>query len=333
MDVRRICLNKYVQRSRYFLCPKGSSRRCSMHRSLELRELFFFFRIFTSGSNEQSLKNILLTLSPVIGAIAAGNCVVIKPGSYAYHSSDAMVRLIPKYMDSDCIVCIEGNRQITQAILAQRFDAMFFTGSPSVGKVVAEAAAKQLCPVVLELGGKSPCLITESVGSAFTVHGGTGGCVRIAARRVLWGALLNSGQTCVRPDTFYVHESVADEFINEMVAAIKDFYGGDTRNSPFYGRLVNDAAFQRLSKCLNDGKKYMVYGGATDAKERFIEPTIFDFGSDWDAFAQSELMQDEIFGPVSDVGGWIDRELTLFVSIADPNHSLFGLGSPGYTIH
>lgn len=245
-----------------------------------------------------------MTLSPVIGAIAAGNCVVIKPGSYAYHSSDAMVRLIPKYMDTDCVVCIEGNRQITQAILAQKFDAMFFTGSPSVGKVVAEAAAKQLCPVVLELGGKSPCIITESVGSAFTIHGGTGGCVRVAARRVLWGALLNSGQTCVRPDTFYVHESVADEFINEMVAAIKDFYGGDTRNSPFYGRLVNDAAFQRLSKCLNDGKNYMVYGGSTDAKERYIEPTIFDFGSDWEAFAKSELMQDEIFGPVSFSKAW-----------------------------
>jgi len=225
---------------------------------------------------------------------------VIKPGSYAYHSSDALVRLVSKYMDPDCIVCIEGNRHITQAILAQKFDAMFFTGSPSVGKVVAEAAAKQLCPVVLELGGKSPCIITESVANSFTVHGGSNGaCIRVAARRVIWGALLNSGQTCVRPDTYYVHESIADQFINEMVAAIREFYGPDAKASPFYGRLVNDSAFQRLNKCLVDAQKYMVYGGATDAKERYMEPSIFDFGKDWDAFAKSELMQDEIFGPVS----------------------------------
>jgi len=202
-------------------------------------------------------------------------------------------------MDPDAIVCIEGNRHITQAVLAQKFDAMFFTGSPSVGKIVAEAAAKQLCPVVLELGGKSPCIVTESVGTAFTVHGGSGACLSVAAKRIVWGALLNSGQTCVRPDTFFVHESVADEFINEMCSAIKDFYGGETRTSPYYGRLVNDAAFERLSKCLNDAKKYIVYGGATDAKERYMEPSIFDFGNDWDAFSRSELMQDEIFGPVS----------------------------------
>lgn len=260
--------------------------------------------------------NVLLTLSPVIGAIAAGNCVVIKPGSYAQHSAHAMVNLIPKYMDNECIVCIEGNRHITQAILAQKFDAMFFTGSPSVGKVVAEAAAKQLCPVVLELGGKSPCIITESVGSAFTLHGGSGGaCLSVAARRTIWGALLNSGQTCVRPDTYFVHESVADQYINECVAAIKEFYGGDCKNSPYYGRLVNDAAFERLTKCLNDGKKYIVYGGASDASERYMEPTLFDFGSDWEAFAKSELMQDEIFGPLLPIIRYkdLDTEVIPFI--------------------
>jgi len=273
--------------------------------------------------------NILLTLSPVVGAIAAGNCVMIKPGSYAYHSSHALVRLIPKYMDPDCIVCIEGNRQITQAILAQKFDAMFFTGSPSVGKVVAEAAAKQLCPVVLELGGKSPCIITESVGKAFTVHGGTGGCIAVAAKRAMWGALLNSGQTCVRPDTFFVHESVADQVINEMCAAIKEFYGADPKISPFYGRLVNDAAFQRLSKCINDGKKYLVFGGATDEKDRYMEPSIFDFGSDWEAFAKSELMQDEIFGPLIPVIRYsdLDREVIPFIRARPKPLALYMFGT------
>lgn len=238
--------------------------------------------------------NILLTLSPVIGAIAAGNCVLIKPGSYAYHSSHAMVRLIPKYMDNDAIQIVEGNRHIMQAILAQKFDAMFFTGSPSVGRVVAEAAAKQLCPVVLELGGKSPCIVTETAN------------VRVSARRAMWGALLNSGQTCVRPDYYLVHEKVADAFVNEMVNAIKDFYGGNTRESEYFGRLVNDSAFQRLSKCAAEAKKYMVYGGASDAKERYMEPTIYDFGKDFEAFAKSELMQDEIFGPLLPVVRYSD---------------------------
>lgn len=180
---------------------------------------------------------------------------------------------------------------------------MFFTGSPAVGKVVAMAAAKQLCPVVLELGGKSPCIVTESAKGAWTVPlalaGGDGGSLAVSARRIVWGALLNSGQTCVRPDTYLVHESVADEFINEMVKAIKEFYGAEgTSKSPYYGRLVNDAAFKRLSKALEDGRKYIVHGGNSDASTRYMEPTLFDFGTDWKAFEQSELMQDEIFGPL-----------------------------------
>jgi len=240
--------------------------------------------------------NILLTLSPLIGAIAAGNCVVVKPGSYAYHSSNAMVKLIPKYMDNDAIACIEGNRHITQAILAQRFDAMFFTGSPSVGRVVAEAAAKQLCPVVLELGGKSPCVVAESAN------------IYVAARRIAWGSLLNSGQTCVRPDYYLVHESVADAFVNELANTIKEYYGGDTRKSEFYGRLVNDAAYERLLKCAEDAVKYKVFGGSMDAKERYMEPTVYDYGKDFEAFAKSKLMSDEIFGPLLPIVRYSDLD-------------------------
>jgi aldehyde dehydrogenase (NAD+) len=246
---------------------------------------------------------ILLTLSPLIGAIAAGNCVVVKPGSYAFHSANVLVKLITKYMDNTAIVCIEGNRTITQAILAQKFDAMFFTGSPSVGRVVAEAAAKQLCPVVLELGGKSPCIVTETAN------------IKVSARRATWGALLNSGQTCVRPDYFMVHESVADEFIKEVISTIKDFYGGKPKESEYYGRLVNDAAFQRLSKCAEDAKQFLVAGGAVDAKERYMEPSIYDFGKDFDTFAKSVLMSDEIFGPLMPVVRYsdLDKQVIPFI--------------------
>ncbi|KAH9256669.1 hypothetical protein BASA81_005173 [Batrachochytrium salamandrivorans] len=246
--------------------------------------------------------NILLTLSPLIGAIAAGNCCLVKPGSYAYNSSHAMVRLIPLYMDTDCIACVEGNRQITTAILNEKFDAMFFTGSPSVGKIVALAAAKQLCPVVLELGGKSPCIVTESAKGSLTVPlamaGGAGGSLMVTARRIVWGALLNSGQTCVRPDTFFVHESVVDELIVNMITVMREFYSGEAYKSEYYGRLVNEAAFDRLEQCLETDKKYIAYGGSRKRDELFIEPTIVNFGSDWKAFENSALMSDEIFGPI-----------------------------------
>lgn len=214
-----------------------------------------------------------------------------------------MVRLVGQYMDPDAIICIEGNRQITGAILAEKFDAIFFTGSPSVGRVVAQAAAKHLCPVVLELGGKSPCIVTPSAN------------LYMSARRIVWGAMLNSGQTCVRPDTLFVHESVADEFVNQVAAAIKEFYGGDTKGSPYYGRLVNDAAFDRITKCMADAQKFKVYGGAMDKVERYIEPTVYDFGKDWPAFEKSELAQDEVFGPIIYFARYtdIDREVIPFI--------------------
>jgi len=230
--------------------------------------------------------NLLLTIQPMVGAIAAGNCVVVKPGSYSVNSSHVMVRLVNEYMDPDCIFAVEGNRTITNALLEQKFDKIFFTGSPFVGKVVAEAAAKNLTPVVLELGGKSPCIVDRTAD------------LNVAAHRYVWGATMNCGQTCVRPDYLMVHEAVADEFSRLVKSVITEYFGRDPSRSEFYGRLVNDNAFHRLKKCMDEDSKYLAFGGDHNAEQRYIEPTLFDFGNDIDAFANSQLMSDELFGPL-----------------------------------
>lgn len=225
---------------------------------------------------------MLLSIHPMIGAIAAGNCVVLKPGSYSESSGRALSRLVKQYMDPECVRCVEGNRHITGALLEEQFDMIFFTGSPFVGKVVAEAAAKHLTPVVLELGGKSPCIIDRSAD------------LYVAAHRIAWGALMNSGQTCVRPDYFMVHEAVADRFVALLKETIQEFYSGDPKGSEWFGRLINDAAFQRVSKCVQDAEQYLVHGGECDAAERYIAPSVFDFGTDFAAFENSEIMADEV---------------------------------------
>lgn len=227
-----------------------------------------------------------LTLSPVVGAIAGGNCVLIRPGSYSVHTSHAMCRLVDKYLDKECIRIAEGDRHLTTAILKERFDSIFFTGSGFIGKMVAEAAAKNLTPCILELGGKSPTIIDKS---AHLEH---------AAERVCWATFLNSGQTCVRPDFVLMHEDVADEFLKLVKAKIKLFYGEDASKTEFFGRVINAKAFERLQGLITKGQSQLVCGGKTDASERYVEPSVFDFGSNLDAFLNHPLMQDEIFGPL-----------------------------------
>jgi len=246
---------------------------------------------------------ILLQLQPVAAAIAAGNCVIMKPGSYSKNVATTITRLINKYMDTSCIRCIEGNRTITSALLEQKFDKIFFTGSPYVGKIIAEAAAKTLTPVVLELGGKSPCIIDRTAD------------LYVAAHRSGWGALMNSGQTCVRPDYFMVHEEIADKFISELIAVIKKFYNGNPQQSEWFGRLINDSAYKRLMKCVNNDGQYIVHGGGNDAAEKFIEPTIFDFKNDFEAFKNSDVMQDELFGPLIPIYRYsdLDDEVLQFI--------------------
>lgn len=239
---------------------------------------------------------VQLTLAPVVGAIAGGNCCLIRPGSYAVKTSHAMCRLVNKYMDSECIRIAEGDRTLTAKILEQKFDMICFTGSEFVGKLVAEAAAKHLTPCILELGGKSPAIIDKS---AHLTH---------AAQRLCWATFLNAGQTCVRPDFVLVHEEVADQFLKELKTAIKDFYTEDAKSTEYYGRIINAKAFERLAELVGKGKDSIVIGGASDAAQRFIEPTVFDFGRDLDSFRAQPVMQDEIFGPLLPVCRYSNTE-------------------------
>ena len=227
-----------------------------------------------------------LSLLPIVGAIAAGNCVVLKPGSYAVACSNIMTKMVNKYMDPECVICLEGNRQITTALLNERFDKIMFTGSGFVGKIVARAAAEHLTPCVLELGGKSPCIVDKNVD------------LEHAAERLIWGSFMNSGQTCIRPDFLMVHEAVADAFFRELKKAVVKMYGAEVHKTEWFGRCINDVAYERLAKLMDESKEFLIHGGQKNADDKYIEPSIYDFGTDMNAFTESSLMQDEIFGPL-----------------------------------
>lgn len=239
---------------------------------------------------------VQLSLLPVVGAIAAGNTVLVRVPSdkYSTHASRAMATLLEQYMDPSVVRCVEGARDATTAVLRQRFDIIFFTGGSYVGKMVAKAAAEYLTPVVLELGGKSPCIIDSSAD------------LTVAARRVTWGAFMNAGQTCVRPDYVMVHESVAEKFIAKVKDCIVQMYGRNAMESDYFGRIINSRAHQRLTKILQDNKEFISYGGKADEDNKFIEPTILDFGRDFKAFATSSSMADEIFGPIMPIFRYSD---------------------------
>jgi aldehyde dehydrogenase (NAD+) len=222
---------------------------------------------------------INLLLAPLVGALAGGNAAVLKPSEIAAHTSALMADLVPRYLDSEAVSVVEGGADETQALLDERFDLIFFTGGSHVGQIVLEKAAKHLTPVVLELGGKSPCLVDRDAS------------LEVAARRIAWGRFSNAGQTCVAPDYVLVHEAVELELLAHLRAAVNAFYGDDPRVSPDYCRIVNDRNFERLSKLLRDGE--VVCGGKAEAKERYIAPTILRRVS-----PEAPVMQDEIFGPI-----------------------------------
>jgi len=222
---------------------------------------------------------IQLLLVPAAGAIAAGNAVVMKPSEVSSATSAVLARLVPKYLDPRAVRIIEGAVAETTALLEQHFDHIFYTGNGTVGRVVMSAAAKNLTPVTLELGGKSPTVIDESAN------------VRVAARRIAWGKWMNAGQTCIAPDYVLVHKKVADRFIDEIGKAITEFYGSDARTSDSYGRVVSDRHFARLSSLMSGGK--VAIGGQTVADDRYIAPTVLV-----DVDVESQLMQEEIFGPL-----------------------------------
>ena len=227
---------------------------------------------------------IQLLLAPIIGALAAGNTVVAKPSEMAPASSAALARWIPKYL-AGAVTIVEGGVPETTELLAERFDHIFYTGNGRVGRIVMAAAAKHLTPVTLELGGKSPVYIDESVDMI------------AAARRIVWGKFMNSGQTCVAPDYVMGTDAALAKLAKELPLAIEDLYGAEPAHSLAYGRIVNDNAFARLTGLLahdlaDDAGSALVSGGSSDAGTRYIEPTVLYVD------AEAQLMEAEIFGPV-----------------------------------
>jgi len=222
---------------------------------------------------------VQLLLSPLVGAIAAGCTAVLKPSPYVPNVSLALERMIRSAFDEQYIAVVQGNRLVNKHLFSQKFDLIFFTGSPALARTVAAAAAENLTPMVLELGGKSPCIIGKDAN------------VRLAARRIAWGKTLNAGQTCIAPDYVLIHPDVKDAFIEAFAAAMQRLHGDDVKAGRHYVRMVSEKAFDRVSGYLQEGK--IRYGGATDAAERFIEPTLLD-----DVRPDAEVLKTEIFGPV-----------------------------------
>ncbi len=220
-----------------------------------------------------------LVLNPLIGAMAAGNCAIIKPSELTANTSAVIAKIIRENFDEAYIAVVEGGVETTQQILAQRFDTIFFTGSTNVGRIVMKAAAEHLTPVTLELGGKSPAIVAEDAD------------LDLSARRIVWGKFLNAGQTCVAPDYLLVHEDVKEELIQLLDQYIKQFYGQDPAASPDFARIINERHFQRLSGLLQNSNVRI--GGATNATANYIAPTVMDQVS-WN----HPVMQEEIFGPL-----------------------------------
>ena len=225
---------------------------------------------------------VQLLAEPLVGAIAAGNCAVLKPSELTPHVSEAMYQIVHSTFKEEYIACVEGGVEVNQELLSQKFDYIFFTGSERVGRIVMKAAAENLTPVTLELGGKSPVIIEKTAN------------IKEAARRIAWGKLMNAGQTCVAPDYVLVDESRKQQFLTEMKTAFSHLYGKEIKKNPDFGRIVNERHMERLQKILEQDAKYLFCGGEADALQRYIEPAILDLGKDQNAAS----MQEELFGPI-----------------------------------
>ncbi|NWW42640.1 AL3B1 dehydrogenase, partial [Pedionomus torquatus] len=222
---------------------------------------------------------IHLVLVPLMGAIAAGNCVVVKPSEITKNSETLVAEALPNYLDKDCFAVVTAGVQETTRLLENKFDYIFYTGIPSVGRIIMTAAAKHLTPVTLELGGKNPCYVSDTCD------------VQTVARRVAWGRFFNAGQTCIAPDYVLCSVEMRDKLLVALRKAINDFYGSNPRESPDFGRIGGDKHFQRLQALLGSGQ--VVIGGESDEAERYIAPTVLV-----DVEPSDPVMQEEIFGPI-----------------------------------
>ena len=222
---------------------------------------------------------VQLLLNPLVGAISAGCNAVLKPSPYVPNVSKVIEEMIAETFAQEYIAVVQGNRNVNVALLEQRWDIIFFTGSPALAKTVMAAAAKYLTPVILELGGKSPCIIDKDAD------------LKLTAKRLAWGKTLNSGQTCIAPDYILIHKDIKDAFVKAFGEEVQNLHGKDIKADRHYVRMVNDKAFERVSSYIKDSK--VLYGGSFDAETRFIEPTLLD-----NPALDSPVMTEEIFGPV-----------------------------------
>ncbi|MBT9313646.1 aldehyde dehydrogenase [Leptothoe kymatousa] len=220
-----------------------------------------------------------LMMSPLVGAIAAGNCAILKPSEHAPATAKVVSDLIAATYEPGYITVFEGDADTSQQLLAEKFDHIFFTGGTAIGRIVMAAAAKHLTPVTLELGGKSPCIIDADIN------------LDHAARRIAWGKFINAGQTCIAPDYLLIDHTIKEAFLAKLKSAIHHFFGHNPAQSPDFSRIINQRQFDRLTALLNSGTT--IVGGETDASTRYIAPTVLD-NVTWD----SAVMADEIFGPI-----------------------------------
>ncbi|GAB1544328.1 aldehyde dehydrogenase [Scytonema sp. NUACC21] len=222
---------------------------------------------------------INLILVPLVSAIAAGNCAILKPSEIAPHTSGVIAEIIQKTFEPSFITVVEGGVETSQELLAEKFDHIFFTGGTGVGKIVMSAAAQNLTPVTLELGGKSPCIVDDSINVEYT------------AKRIVWGKFSNAGQTCTAPDYLLVTRKIKRDLLNSIKKHIHKFYGDEPSKSHSYARIINQKHFSRLSEFLKDGE--ILVGGDSRLEELYIAPTVIEQVS-W----EDKVMQEEIFGPI-----------------------------------
>ncbi|MDJ1089740.1 aldehyde dehydrogenase [Macrococcoides caseolyticum] len=228
-----------------------------------------------------------LVMSPLIGALAAGNCAVVKPSEMTPQTSMVVQEILEEVFPPDYVKVVQGEKEVTSQLLDERFDYIFFTGSTKVGQIVYEKASKHLTPVTLELGGKSPVIIDDTSN------------LKVAAERIAFGKFMNAGQTCVAPDYILIDNEIKMKFVEALQATIQEFYGAQIEQNEDFGRIVNDNHFNRLVNIIEDSRQQVIYGGESNADELFVAPTII-----LDPKLSDSVMQQEIFGPILPIIGY-----------------------------
>ncbi len=220
-----------------------------------------------------------LIFSPLIGAISAGNCVVIKPSEISVNTSKLIFNLINDNFPNEYLSVVEGDSQVSQALINEKIDYLFFTGSSKIGKLIMKSASEHLIPITLELGGKNPCIVDCNID------------IEVTARRIVWGKFFNAGQTCIAPDYLLVHKDIKDEFLEKIKGTLKEFFPEMHKDNKDYSHIVNQVHFDRLSALMDEG--IIVAGGEKDSANLYISPTIIS-----ELYYNSKIMNEEVFGPI-----------------------------------